>query len=109
MFDRQCTQKQLAIAEKHVGFTLVPQTHETCEQWVEHLKDAVDAKGKPVRKLVDDEIRFIENERAICTWDFLYFATRYTKVKNEAGETVKFEPRLAQLILIDILGEDEAR
>lgn len=109
MFDRACTATQLAAAEKHVGFTLVPQTHETCDQWIEHLKDAVDAKGKPVRKLVDDEIRFIENERAICTWDFLYFATRYTKVKNEAGEMVKFEPRLAQMILIDILGEDEAK
>lgn len=56
-----------------------------------------------------DEREWIENERILCTYDYLYFATRYARIQSwDASEgIIRYKPNVAQLILNDICAEQE--
>lgn len=107
MFDPGCTRIQIEAAEKTLGFELIEQPLDVIDEWVTHLNAVLGPDSKPKRKLTDKEIRFINHERALCTWNFLYFATRYIWVTNEGGQVVRYVPRVAQLILTDRLAVAE--
>lgn len=98
---------QLDFAAQTCGFPLIPQSQDTIDIWIKHLDSLLGPDRKPLRKFNDRERHFVEHERALCTWDFLYFATHYVWVKNEAGEIVHFTPRVAQRIMVDVLGDFE--
>lgn len=85
-----------------------------------HLYSLVEGKYQPgnpkswkwIRPLKQDEINFIENERYICSNYFLYYATRYAFIQStltsESEIISRFNPNLAQKIIVDIWGESEA-
>lgn len=71
----------------------------------------VDEKDKPVqlRPYTVEEYRWVQNERALCRCDFLYWATRYAFVKDQTDTLVRFAPRLPQLVVLDDFSDMEER
>lgn len=57
--------------------------------------------------LTPEEIRWIRNERAMCRADFLYWATRYAFIIDFTGQLARFNPNLAQQIILDIFSQME--
>ena len=52
--------------------------------------------------------RWIENEQALCALDANYWETRYAFVCDEKGQIYKYQPRLSQRILDEVIAEFDA-
>jgi len=66
-----------------------------------HLDSLILPDGTMKRPYNLEEIRWIRNERAMCRVDFLYWATRYAFIEDWKGQLVRFNPNLAQKIIVD--------
>ena len=72
------------------------------------LNDLVDQdSGKLKNDLDEAQIAFIANERFLCRLDYKYYATRYCWIKDEAGNNVRYSPRVPQKIFQDIVAEHD--
>lgn len=84
-----------------------------CRDAVAMLAALLDEEGnldriKRPAGLLPNEKQFIENEKALCRIDFLYWCTHYAYVKNRTtDDLVLFTPYIAQKIVIDIWGQLE--
>lgn len=76
-------------------------------------KVATDGGGysplKYSRELSPDEIKWILNERTLCTASFTYWAYRYPRIRDIQNRPIHFKPNLAQLVFISILEEMETQ
>jgi hypothetical protein len=59
-------------------------------------------------KLSKDEVRFIENERALIMCDAAYFMTRYYWIKNRQNNLQRFTFQSGQRILFSVISEMES-
>lgn len=59
------------------------------------------------REFTAAEKRWIDNETAICTLDFRYWASNYARIINKEGQIIPFRIRDAQSVMLDIWGEME--
>ena len=57
------------------------------------------------RELTFEEITFIEHERLYCTHDFRYWASNYVYIVSFEKILAKFQPNMAQRIVLDIWAE----
>jgi hypothetical protein len=55
------------------------------------------------RDLTNRELRWIANERALCSFDAQYFKTRYAWICDEENAIFKYSPRVSQLAFHSIL------
>lgn len=60
-------------------------------------------------KLSRDEVRFMQNERAIVMADAAYFLTRYYWILTDEGMLRRFQFRSGQKILFNVIAELETR
>lgn len=78
-------------------------------QTVDHFDTIYDPEeGHWLRPLNQDEIRWIRNERALCSCDHIYALTRYAHIKDWKNEIILFSPNKAQKIAISIIADMEA-
>src|SRR5881396_3046439 len=109
MYSPKIIEKRLKRAAQHLGFEPEHHSVRQVESANNHFKDLVDwDTGKWKRLLQKDELRWIENEHALCTCDYTYWATRYAFVRHfEGGRIVRFAPNIAQKIIWQIRSEME--
>jgi hypothetical protein len=134
MYSRRIVEERLAVAASEVGF--VPEYHSASEvdAFTEKLErryapvyEAAQAAaqgskepsqifqttlykalcnpGEP--KLSADEVRFMQNERALCACDAEYFVSRYYYIQDDENNIRRFSFRPAQRILFDVMAELE--
>jgi hypothetical protein len=89
-------------------FEPTPHSVSEVDSSVRHLDSLRDPEGGKLSRPLDEaEIAFIANERFLCRLDYLYYATRFARIKNEKGIEVRYSPRIAQRIFQDIIGEHD--
>lgn len=86
------------------GFHLQEHSVAQIEQANSHLEMII---GK--RPLNTEEIRWIRNERAMCSISFSYWATRYAFIIDWGGQLSRFKPNLPQQVILDELSTMEGR
>lgn len=73
---------------------------------------ALDKKGysplEYTRSLTPDEVAWILNERTLCTCSWVYWATRYAKIRDISNRIIRYAPNLAQKVFLSILEEMES-
>lgn len=87
------------------GFRLQRHSINQVTEANEYLKTVI-AKG---REFTTDEYIWVRNERALCSIDFLYWATRYGWIINWESDAVLFDPNVPQRIILEQFSEMEAQ
>lgn len=78
------------------------------EQWCIELEKIYDATtGRIVGVISTEAEAFIRHEINRCKVDFLYWATRYAKLKSKEAELVRLAPTAVQSLLLDRIGQAE--
>jgi len=98
-------------------YRFTPEYHsiDEVEVYSQYLRDQgkllYDDQGRPfgTQKLDEYDHRWMMNERCLVMSDAMYGITRYGFVINEEGVIQRFNPRVAQSILFDIIGDLESR
>lgn len=84
-----------------------------CDRFEQYLRDnsmyILDEHGAPtgMQNLTEFARRWMQNEQALSLCDAAYFLTRYCKVKDQQNVIRRFNFRVAQRILFDIICELE--
>lgn len=94
---------------------------ETCIRWYDHFKSLERSDGKNLYyarnpedkpqdfKYTQEEARFIENEKYICSISFVYWFYRYFFIKDASNKIRRPEILAAQRIFLDILADLDLR
>jgi hypothetical protein len=112
MYSQKSVESALPIVEAHLGREPIFHSIVDCDSAAEHFSDKVyghrEAYGdsKPVL-YSEEEIAWIENEKALCQIDFMYFATRYARILDADDQMIHYKPNIAQLIVNDCRAEQE--
>lgn len=107
MYSPRVVQERLKIAEQKLGFPLEYYSDKDREMRVKDLVSLKDPdSGIVTRKLDDDEIRFVRNERALITCDLSHYH-RYATIIDYEGKKVHYKPNIAQRIMGDLRAEME--
>jgi len=107
--------ERIDLAEKELGFPLIYRTVQEVIEFEAHLlasnKYALDAQGRPAatQNLTAMEVRWMQNEQALCMCDAAYFLTRYAFLRSEEGIIQRFRFRVPQRIFFDIICDLEER
>lgn len=130
MYSPQITRNQLEVASRSLTFELEYHSVAHCDSNVKHLNSLINLdrwrerreieftdpvcqqrfhEGKPLLECLEpDESQWVQNEKTLCTFDYLYLATRYAYITDSLGKgLVHYSPNIAQLILNDIRAEME--
>ena len=67
-------------------------------KWIKSVSPMTDKRKAEI-------YRWIENEMVLCTLDSNYWETRYAYVCNEGGQIYKYQPRLSQRIIDEVIAE----
>jgi hypothetical protein len=89
------------------NFEFQRHTPAACQQAREHFDALIDSEGKMKRDLDRGEVKWILNERALCRYDFTYYATRYYFIETPDNRLVLFEPTTPQLIQTEVMADLE--
>jgi hypothetical protein len=95
--------------EARLGHKLLRHSPSECQAQRAALDSLLDDKGEMRRPLQPSELAWIENERALCKIDFLYYATRYCYINDTSNRLVLFNPTLGQRVMVGVWGELEER
>src|SRR5262245_1630497 len=111
MYDRATTDRFLAAqAAQTETFDPRPYARADVEGLTALLADAYDPETRAqTRELTRDEITFIDHERLLCTHDFRYWATHYAYIVTFEKILARFQPNLAQELILDLWGEMDAK
>lgn len=132
MYARSLVDARIETAERELGFSLEHHSVSDIEDFNSRLEEryasayaaarkASQAQREPegpfqaaiLRELADpenprlssDEIRFIQNERALSICDSRYWLERYYWVKSQDRGIVRYVPRAAQEIFMNVVAE----
>lgn len=111
MYSPQIIDRRIAAYERAENFRLREVPVERVRGIVTYLEGRVNSKGDLVRPPLTPELSaFIQNERAMCKANFLYFATRYVHIESRIGHggIEVFKPLESQLMLLEKMARDEA-
>jgi hypothetical protein len=106
---------RLQAAKRHDGKPLLDfelTYHSTAEVDAsrDHFRNLIHPEtGALLRPLRLDERTWIRNERVISRTDFLYWATRYAKIRSREGTLVHYSPNVAQRLIHTLDAENEHR
>lgn len=111
MYDRAMTDRFLAAqADATPAFDPQRCSWADVEQMSAILAEAYDPETKTLtRGLTPEEILFIEHERLVCTHDFRYWSTRYAWIVTFEKVLARFQPNVAQEIVLDLWAEMDAK
>ncbi len=112
MYSAKLIQERLEKLIPTLGFEPEYHSVEKVIRANKHFESLVDPEtGQSKRKYKSDEIKWIENERAICQVDARYHAERYVFIKDTENRLIRFRPNIAQEIILEIFAElsDEGR
>jgi hypothetical protein len=115
MYAARKVKERLALAEAQFHFT--PEYHSVSdvaafEDYLRHEnKYHYNDIGKPdaTQNLDAFDRAWMLNEQVLCLCDAHYWLTRYCWLIDESGDVVRFEFRMAQKILFDIIADLEER
>lgn len=88
---------------------LMPSSRSQVEEITSHFASLIDEKGRLKRELNKEEELWRLCEQTLCKIDFLYFGKNYAKVENEESRISNFTPRIAQKIVLRMMGRMEER
>lgn len=135
MYAQSIVEERIEMAQKELGFRLEYHSPEECDDFKQRLerrhedayvkaKRAAQGSQDPTRdmqivltrelcnpmnpKLNSDEVRWMENERALVMCDAAYFLTRYYMLLDDGGIFRRFQFRSGQKILFNCIAEMEA-
>ena len=106
---------RLDVAERKLGWRAQPKPLSDILTFEDHLrrhdKYIYDDLGKPTgtQNLLADEVRWIENERVMVQCDASYYLARYCFIKDIENNIVRFDIRVPQRLLFDIICNLEER
>jgi hypothetical protein len=106
---------RIAEAEREFGLSLERHTPDEVDAFESHLVRkslyTYDDLGRPsgTRNLSDFERDWMLNEQLLTLCDAEYFLTRYCIVKDEENVIRRFEFRVAQRVIFDVISDLEAR
>src|SRR6266705_666995 len=113
MYAEDVTALHVQAASKAQGWPLQYHTVSQCQTAIDHLdtliqeqeheKQAITLK----RPLTKDEQQWIRNERKLCALDFRYYCTHYAWIIDWKKHAVRFQPNVAQSIVLDVWGDLE--
>lgn len=86
------------------GFRLQRHSITQVQEANDFFKEVI-AKG---REFTTEEYIWIRNERALCSIDFLYWATRYGWIIDWQSDAVLFSPNVPQRVILEQFSEMEA-
>jgi hypothetical protein len=115
MYSESRVRERIELAERELGFPLDYKSVDEVIRFEAHLlkegKYALDAQGRPAttQNLTATEVRWIQNEQALCACDCAYFLTRYAFLRDEQGVIQRFQFRVPQRIYFDIICDLEER
>jgi hypothetical protein len=72
-----------------------------------HFETIRGKDGQFTRPLTPEEDLWITNERIVCRINHRYTLVRYMHIKDRFSKIVKFNPNIAQKIIVDVLAEME--
>ena len=110
IIDRRLTRLADTIRRSNLdpNFTFKDYTQTEVEEWCEALDplwDPIDMTVK--RAFTTEEDAFIRHELNRCKADFLYWATRYAKLKDKNMSLLTFKPTPVQEIALDKFAQAE--
>ena len=114
MYSRKSIDAGLRISEQELGFEPIYHSVAACDDAVDHFDVRMrryydeygvmpGTAGAPKMLFDKEEAKWIENERKLCMVDYLYFATRYSKILS-GQEMVHYVLNKGQIIANDIRG-----
>lgn len=106
MYAPELSDRALEQRARELGFTLTRHSPTQIDAAIAALNDLLDEDRGLKRPLAPDEIQFIENERALCALDFRYYLN-YCWIVNWRKEVERFQPNVAQNILLDVWADLE--
>ena len=111
MYSKVVNAANIKKASKKIGFELTPHTVAEVAQHNRRLNELLGDDGRLIRALTTDEMEWCINERVLSRLDFNYWTTRYAMIRNWEGQLVRFNPNVAQRIVVDIWGslEEQSR
>lgn len=111
MYDAGLIAAKIEQEEQRLGFPLERHTPDECQSIARDFWEIYDRRKHGwIRPLTVDEVRWVQNERALTRCDYLYYATRYAHiVPKESGGLIGYRPNVAQLILNEIRAEHERK
>lgn len=83
------------------GFRLTYHTIPQVESANAHLREV----AKKRNWLTPEELRWIKNERLLCSIDFLYWATRYAYIVGWEDQLIRFNPNLPQRMILELMAD----
>jgi len=104
VYSPKVTAEKIKAASKKLGHELTPHTVHEVSQQNRRLNELLGEDGRLIRALTTQEMEWCLNERFLCKLDFRYYITRYFFIRNWSGKLVRFEPNVAQNIVVDIWG-----
>lgn len=108
MYSEKTIGRRRLKACERLGFDVQPHSIADVESAKGHFASIWDAdQGKFVRPLDDREVKWIRNERAMCTCSFTYFATRYATIRNWGSKLAIFSPNVAQKVVMKMWADTE--
>jgi hypothetical protein len=100
-------------ASKALGFDLTYHSIKEVEKARSYFAELIRrhnlVNSRAPLQLKHDELRWVKNERRLCQLDFLYWATRYAKIRSTEGTIIRYSPNVAQRIIHMIKAEAELK
>lgn len=112
MFHPKIVEQRLERASEKLGYRPEPHSIQHVQASNKHFESITRYSDRGVfegwsRPLTEEEKRYIQNETALSMCDFIYWLTRYARIRY-ADETVALiKPNIAQRIIIDIWADNE--
>jgi hypothetical protein len=115
MYSKTKVDWRLDIAERNLGWRAQPKPLSDVLTFEDHLKRyekyTYDDLGKPTgtQNLNTEESRWIQNEQVMVQCDASYFLARYSFIKDIQNNIIRFDIRIPQKLLFDIICDLEER
>ena len=134
MYAESIVQERIAATEKELGFKLEyhsPSEIDTFQEQMERMYAQIYATANAASQsskepsqayqnvltkalcnpdspvLTKEQVRFMDDERALCACDAAYFMTRHYWIQNDENNLQRYSFRVAQRVLFDIMAELE--
>ena len=107
--------QRIELAQREFSVTLEPHSIADVDSFEDHLKRynkyELDQNGAPkgMQHLTQFEHDWILNEQLLVSCDAMYALTRYAIIKDEQNNIRRFEPRVPQRLIFDVISDLEQR
>lgn len=109
MYSKKIIEQKALLVESNSSLKLKEYSLAEIDYWIERLSklvhpDSTDRNPKLVRQLNEEELRFVQNEIAMCKISYPYWATRYAYIKTDKGGVARLKFWESQEMLLSTIG-----